>query len=103
MEGLLACNISCPQVLCKARLLAGTMCSHGDQVGMQGSPEASLCKFGLFLLRAALPPADVNSPPWSAFLSLYELLDEYALHLIQVRQGLSEIAYLLQGRHELLS
>ena len=79
------------------------MCFHDDRVGMQGSPEASLCKVGLCLLRAALPPTDMNAQPWSTFLSLYELLDEYALHLIQVRGGLSKVVNLLQGRHELLS
>ena len=72
-------------------------------MGLQGSPEASLCKFGLFLLRAALPPADVDAQPWSIFLCLYELLDEYALHLIQVLQELSQGTDLLQGPHELLS
>ena len=72
-------------MLCKAQLLVGMMWSHGDEMGMQGSPEASLCKFGLFLLQAALPPADLKAQPWSIYLSLYELLDEYALHLIQVR------------------
>ena len=51
---------------------------------MQGSMEASLCKYGLYLLRAALPPAAQKAPPWATFLVLYKLLDEYALHLIQV-------------------
>lgn len=53
-------------------------------VFLQGSAEASLCKYSLFLLRAALTPAEQKGPPWSTFLLLYELLDEYALHLIQV-------------------
>ena len=43
-----------------------------------------MCKYGLFLLRAALPQAAQKALPWSAFLVLQELLDEYALHLIQV-------------------
>ena len=100
---MLAVIYCCPQVLRKAQLLAGMVCSHGDKMGVQGSPEASLCKFGLFLLRAALPLADMKAQPWSTFLSLYELLDEYALHLIQVRQGPSKLVNLLQGHHELLS
>ncbi len=53
-------------------------------VVLQGSAEASLCKYGLYLLRAALTPAAHKALPWSTFLVLYELLDEYALHLIQV-------------------
>ena len=57
----------------------------GERVfALQGSTETSLCKYGLYLLRAALPPAAQKAPPWSTFLVLYELLDEYALHLIQV-------------------
>ena len=51
---------------------------------LQGSTQSPLCKYGLSLLQAALPPAAQKAPPWSSFLALYELLDEYALHLIQV-------------------
>lgn len=51
---------------------------------MQGSTDSVTCKKGLHLLRAALPPAAAKEIPWSAFLSLYELLDEYSLHLIEV-------------------
>jgi len=54
-------------------------------LSLQGSREASVCKYGAHLLRAALPADDKKAPPWATFLSLYELLDEYALHLIQVR------------------
>lgn len=59
------------------------------QMSLQGCTEASTCKYGLFLLRAALSPAAKKAPPWSSFLALYELLEEYALHLIQVRPHLS--------------
>lgn len=58
--------------------------SRNGALLLQGSTQSSLCKYGLSLLRAALPPAAQKAPPWSAFLALYELLDEYALHLIQV-------------------
>lgn len=51
---------------------------------LQASAEASLRKYGLYLLQAALPSGAQKAPPWSPFLVLYELLDEYALHLIQV-------------------
>jgi len=54
-------------------------------LSLQGSREASVCKYGVHLLRAALPADDKKAPPWATFLLLYELLDEYALHLIQVR------------------
>ncbi len=52
---------------------------------MQGSSEPATCKKGFYLLRAALPSAAVKEAPWSVFLSLYELIDEYPLHLVQVR------------------
>ena len=58
--------------------------SRNGALLLQGSTQSSLCKYGLSLLRAALPSAAQKAPPWSAFLALYELLDEYALHLIQV-------------------
>ncbi|BDA44330.1 Uncharacterized tRNA/rRNA methyltransferase YfiF at C-terminar half [Coccomyxa sp. Obi] len=51
-----------------------------------GSAEHATCKKGLCLLRAALPSAAVEEAPWSVFLSLYELIDEYPLHLIQVQR-----------------
>ena len=54
-------------------------------LSLQGSREASVCKYGIHLLRAALSADFKNEPPWATFLLLYELLDEYALHLIQVR------------------
>ncbi len=41
-------------------------------------------KRGVYLLKAALPTAAVREAPWSTFLSLHELLDEYPLHLIEV-------------------
>lgn len=36
------------------------------------------------MLRASLPSAVLGEAPWSIFLSLYELLDEYPQHLIEV-------------------
>jgi hypothetical protein len=53
-------------------------------VGGQGSKEGADSKRGLHLLRAALPVAAAREAPWLMFLTLYELLDEYPLHLIEV-------------------
>jgi hypothetical protein len=52
--------------------------------GLQASTEPADDKRGVYLLRAALPSAALREAPWSIFLSLYELLDEYPLHLIEV-------------------
>lgn len=52
----------------------------------QGSVDAVDNKRGIFLLKAALPPAVAREGSWVTFLALYELLDEYPLHLIEVRQ-----------------
>ncbi len=60
---------------------------------MQGSTEQVTCKKGLYLLRAALPSAAIKEAPWSVFLSLYELIDEYPLHLIEVRFRMPDIRF----------
>jgi hypothetical protein len=51
---------------------------------VQASRDPAERKGALCLLRFALPRAALRQPPWSAFLSLYELLDEIALYLIEV-------------------
>ena len=52
---------------------------------VQAGRDATIAKSALFLLRRALPPAALRQPPWSTFLSLYELLDEIPLYLIEAR------------------
>ena len=50
---------------------------------LQASRERADNKCAVFLLRRALSSAAAEQLPWSAFLALYGLLDEHALHLIQ--------------------
>jgi hypothetical protein len=54
-------------------------------------------KRAAFLLRQALG-ADSGSPPWSAFLELYELLEEFAAFL--VKAGWGKVATLRVSGHE---
>ena len=50
---------------------------------VQASRDGTACKCALCLLRRALPPAALRQPPWSTFLSLFELLEEIPLYLIE--------------------
>ncbi|KAK9809483.1 hypothetical protein WJX73_002657 [Symbiochloris irregularis] len=43
---------------------------------------AGVRKKAVWLLQKALPGTAPNQPPWSAFFALYNVLDEFAIHLI---------------------
>ena len=48
-------------------------------------PEPLHRKRAFYLLQKALIEPELNSPPWSLFLLLYDVLEEHAIHLIEVR------------------
>lgn len=52
---------------------------------MQEDQEIGIRNAGLYLLKLALPAQASHRRPWSAFLQLYNVLDEFPRHLVEVR------------------
>lgn len=52
---------------------------------LQGDQDIGIRNAGLHLLKLALPPHAFHRHPWSTFLQLYSVLDEFPRHLVEVK------------------
>ncbi len=54
-------------------------------MGSQVDQEPRNRQRAVYVLRVSMGPAAIETPQWAAFLLLYDVLEEFAPYLIQVR------------------